>query len=70
MNHVLKEAIWMKIIIAPDSFKESLSALEAAEAIERGFKSVFPGADYRKLPVADGGEEPFNLWSMRPMEGS
>lgn len=46
----------MKIIIAPDSFKESLSALEAAEAIERGFKSVFPGADYRKLPVADGGE--------------
>lgn len=26
------------------------------EAIERGFKSVFPGADYRKLPVADGGE--------------
>ncbi|MGG1242047.1 glycerate kinase [Bacillus cabrialesii] len=46
----------MKIIIAPDSFKESLSALEAADAIERGFKSVFPGADYRKLPMADGGE--------------
>ncbi|MGG0775290.1 glycerate kinase [Bacillus rugosus] len=46
----------MKIIIAPDSFKESLSALEAANAIERGFKSVFPGADYRKLPMADGGE--------------
>ncbi|MEC2065938.1 glycerate kinase [Bacillus inaquosorum] len=46
----------MKIIIAPDSFKESLSALEAADAIERGFKSVFPGADYKKLPMADGGE--------------
>lgn len=46
----------MKIIIAPDSFKESLSALEAADAIERGFKTVFPGADYRKLPMADGGE--------------
>ncbi|MCO4852473.1 glycerate kinase [Bacillus vallismortis] len=46
----------MKIIIAPDSFKESLSALEAADAIERGFKSVFPSADYRKLPMADGGE--------------
>ncbi|MBG9770862.1 glycerate kinase [Bacillus vallismortis] len=46
----------MKIIIAPDSFKESLSALEAADAIERGFQSVFPGADYRKLPMADGGE--------------
>ncbi|MDO8227394.1 glycerate kinase [Bacillus cabrialesii] len=46
----------MKIIIAPDSFKESLSALEAADAIERGFTSVFPDADYRKLPMADGGE--------------
>ncbi len=46
----------MKIIIAPDSFKESLSALEAADAIERGFKSIFPSADYRKLPMADGGE--------------
>ncbi|MDG0764261.1 glycerate kinase [Bacillus halotolerans] len=46
----------MKIIIAPDSFKESLSALEAAHAIERGFKTVFPDAEYRKLPMADGGE--------------
>ncbi|MBM7645900.1 glycerate kinase [Scopulibacillus daqui] len=46
----------MKIIIAPDSFKESLSALEAANAIEKGFKAVFPHADYTKLPMADGGE--------------
>ncbi len=46
----------MKIVIAPDSFKESLSALEAANAIERGFKSVFPNAEYIKMPMADGGE--------------
>lgn len=46
----------MKIVIAPDSFKESLSALEAANAIERGFKSIFPHAQYKKLPMADGGE--------------
>lgn len=46
----------MKIVIAPDSFKESLSALEAAEAIEKGFRSVFPDADYYKMPMADGGE--------------
>lgn len=46
----------MKIVIAPDSFKESLSALEAANAIERGFKSVFPNADCIKMPMADGGE--------------
>jgi glycerate kinase len=46
----------MKIVIAPDSFKESLSALEAANAIERGFKLVFPNAVYCKMPMADGGE--------------
>lgn len=46
----------MKIVIAPDSFKESLSAFEAAHAIERGFKSVFPHAVYSKMPMADGGE--------------
>jgi glycerate 2-kinase len=46
----------MKIVIAPDSFKESLSALEAAESIEKGFKLVFPDAEYVKVPMADGGE--------------
>ncbi|MFM9278439.1 glycerate kinase [Paenibacillus jiagnxiensis] len=46
----------MKIVIAPDSFKESLSALEVAEAIEKGFKRVMPGAEYVKVPMADGGE--------------
>lgn len=46
----------MKIVIAPDSWKESLSALEVATAIEEGFREIFPAADYIKLPVADGGE--------------
>nr|WP_105886270.1 glycerate kinase [Haemophilus influenzae]PRJ26988.1 Glycerate 2-kinase [Haemophilus influenzae] len=46
----------MKFVIAPDSFKESLPALEVATAIETGFKRVFPDADYVKLPMADGGE--------------
>ncbi|WBM71478.1 glycerate kinase [Buttiauxella sp. WJP83] len=46
----------MKIIIAPDSYKESLSALEVATQIEAGFREVFPNACYVKLPVADGGE--------------
>lgn len=46
----------MKIVIAPDSYKESLSALEVATAIERGFREIFPSAHYVKLPVADGGE--------------
>ncbi|MFS0653847.1 glycerate kinase [Bacillus sp. 179-C3.3 HS] len=46
----------MKIVIAPDSFKESLSALETAHAIERGFRSILPNAEYMKIPMADGGE--------------
>lgn len=46
----------MKIVIAPDSYKESLSAIDVATAIERGFSEVFPAAQYVKLPVADGGE--------------
>ncbi|GMQ47676.1 glycerate kinase [Vibrio sp. 10N] len=46
----------MKIIIAPDSYKESLTAMEVAEAIEAGFKKIFTDAEYIKLPMADGGE--------------
>jgi glycerate kinase len=46
----------LKIVIAPDSFKESLTALEVASAIEEGFKRVLPNAIYVKVPVADGGE--------------
>lgn len=46
----------MKIVIAPDSFKESLTALEACNAIEEGMANVFSNADYVKVPMADGGE--------------
>ncbi|MGF1876041.1 glycerate kinase [Photobacterium frigidiphilum] len=46
----------MKIVIAPDSYKESLTAMEVATAIEAGFRQVMPNAEYHKLPMADGGE--------------
>ncbi|MCA4822044.1 glycerate kinase [Serratia rhizosphaerae] len=46
----------MKIVIAPDSYKESLSALAVATCIEDGFREVFPAAEFVKLPLADGGE--------------
>ncbi|MCY8742333.1 glycerate kinase, partial [Bacillus haynesii] len=36
----------MKIVIAPDSFKESMTSLEAARSIEKGFKAVLPDAEY------------------------
>ncbi|MDA0148652.1 glycerate kinase [Vibrio sp. LaRot3] len=46
----------MKIVIAPDSYKESLTAMEVATSIEKGFQHVLPQAEYIKLPMADGGE--------------
>ncbi|WP_394143537.1 glycerate kinase [Vibrio atypicus] len=46
----------MKVVIAPDSYKESLTAMEVATAIEKGFKEIMPEAEYIKLPMADGGE--------------
>lgn len=46
----------MKIVIAPDSFKESLSADKCCQAIKAGFSTVFPDARYVCLPIADGGE--------------
>ena len=46
----------MKIILAPDSFKGSLTSTEVAEAMETGIKRVLPGADCIKIPMADGGE--------------
>jgi glycerate kinase len=44
------------IVIAPDKFKGSLGAPEAAEAIARGVRDVFPAASLTLRPMADGGE--------------
>lgn len=46
----------MHIIVAPDSYKGSLSAVAVAEAMEQGILSVFPHAQVHKVPIADGGE--------------
>lgn len=46
----------MKIVIAPDSFKESLSAAEVAAAIAAGLREVWPQAELLCRPMADGGE--------------
>ncbi len=46
----------MKVVIAPDSFKESLSAAEVAVAIAAGLREVWPQAELLCRPMADGGE--------------
>jgi glycerate 2-kinase len=46
----------MKVVIAPDSFKDSLSAQGVAEAIALGLAQVWPQATLVKCPMADGGE--------------
>ena len=46
----------MRICIAPDSFKESLSAVEAAESIARGVRNVSADFEIVSVPMADGGE--------------
>ena len=46
----------MKIIIAPDSFKGSLTSTEAAHAIACGVRDAAPHATLVEIPLADGGE--------------
>lgn len=46
----------MRVVIAPDKFKGTLTAVQAAEAIERGFRSAVPDDEYVACPMADGGE--------------
>ena len=46
----------MKIVIAPQSFKGSVSALEAAQAIARGVINAAPDSEMVLIPVADGGD--------------
>ncbi|HBG16384.1 MAG TPA: glycerate kinase, partial [Firmicutes bacterium] len=46
----------MKIILAPDSFKGSLSALEVCQAMEVGVRRVLREAEILSVPMADGGE--------------
>ncbi|KAA8815983.1 glycerate kinase [Bifidobacterium callitrichos] len=45
-----------RYLCSPDSFKESLTAMEAAQAMAQGIKNADPDAEVRCLPMADGGE--------------
>ncbi|WP_248761183.1 glycerate kinase [Pseudarthrobacter sp. SSS035] len=55
----------MRVLVAPDKFKGSLSGSEAANAMAAGVKDILPEADLRLLPVADGGEGTLDAVLMR-----
>ncbi len=46
----------MRVVVAPQSLKGSLSAAQAGQAIARGVREVYPDAEINIVPVADGGE--------------
>lgn len=46
----------MKIVLAPDKFKNSLTGLEFCDAVEAGIKAITPDVEIVKLPLADGGD--------------
>jgi glycerate kinase len=46
----------MRLVLAPDSFKGSLSAPAVCSALELGVLRCFPGAYIERIPLADGGE--------------
>jgi len=46
----------MRVLVAPDSFKECMSATEVAAAISKGILEVMPKAEVFKIPISDGGE--------------
>jgi glycerate kinase len=46
----------MKIVLAPDKFKGSLTGIQFCNVVEKGIKEVFPESEIIKLPLADGGD--------------
>ena len=46
----------MRIVLAPNAFKGSMSAMQAALAMEQGVRQAYPGAEVLRVPVADGGD--------------
>ncbi len=46
----------MKLVLAPDSFKGTMSAATAAATMSAGVRDVFPDAECIEVPMADGGE--------------
>ena len=52
----------MKVVVAPNAFKDSLTAAEAARAISRGLRAALPETETVHVPIADGGDGLFDVF--------
>ena len=55
----------MNVVIAIDSFKGSMTSLEAGESASAGIRRIYPDADITIRPLADGGEGTVEAWLWR-----
>lgn len=51
-----KEHIMKKILVMPDSFKGTMTSIEACDIIEKAITDICPEIEVKKIPIADGGE--------------
>ncbi|MDO5678618.1 MAG: glycerate kinase, partial [Propionibacteriaceae bacterium] len=56
----------MRVVIAPDSFKSTMTAVEAARAVAEGWAEVRPSDEVVLLPMADGGEGTLDAFAALP----
>ncbi|XBH20239.1 glycerate kinase [Jonesiaceae bacterium BS-20] len=56
----------MQVVVALDSFKGSVSSVDAGLAVAKGVRAVYPGAEVTVLPIADGGEGTLEAWAKAP----
>ena len=56
----------MRVVVAPDSFKGTIGAADAAAALAAGWRAARPGDEVTCLPLADGGEGTVECWPRPP----
>ena len=68
VNHFNKSNSQKKIVVAMDSFKGSLTSLEAGNAVRDGILERYPDVDVQIFPVADGGEGKTGVYKAKQEE--
>ena len=56
----------LKILVAPDSFKDSITSIEFCDIAQKSILNIFPKADIHCVPMADGGDGTINVFRSKP----